>query len=74
MKKLYRSVTDKKLTGLCGGVGEYFNLDPTVIRVITLILTFFSVGTVLFIYLLASIFIPKSPYSHINDPSSYHYR
>ncbi len=33
MKKLYRSKTNKKLAGVCGGLGEYFGIDPTVIRV-----------------------------------------
>lgn len=33
-KKLYLSSVDKKLLGVCGGVAEYFNIDPTLIRVI----------------------------------------
>ena len=31
-KKLYRSSTDKKIAGVCGGLGEYFNIDPTLVR------------------------------------------
>ena len=38
MKQLYRSTTDKKLAGVCGGLGEYFNIDPTIIRVIFVVL------------------------------------
>ncbi len=38
MKKLYRSETDKKIAGICGGLGEYFDVDPTVWRVIFVIL------------------------------------
>ncbi len=38
MKKLYRSSTDRKIAGVCGGLGEYFNVDPTIIRVIFFIL------------------------------------
>ena len=38
MKKLYRSETDKKIAGICGGLGEYFDVDPTVWRVIFIIL------------------------------------
>lgn len=34
MKKLYRSTTDKKIAGVCGGLAEYFNIDPTIIRII----------------------------------------
>lgn len=38
MKKLYRSTTDKKIAGVCGGLAEYFNLDPTLVRVGALVL------------------------------------
>lgn len=38
MKKLYRSQTDKKIAGVCGGIAEYFDIDPTIVRVIFLIL------------------------------------
>ncbi len=34
MRKLYKSQTDKKLCGVCGGIAEYFNIDSTVIRLI----------------------------------------
>lgn len=33
MKKLYRSTTNKKIAGVCGGLGDYFNIDPTLIRI-----------------------------------------
>lgn len=38
MKKLYRSRNDKKIAGVCGGLGEYFNIDPTIWRIIFVIL------------------------------------
>jgi phage shock protein C len=38
MKKLYRSTSDKKIAGVCGGLAEYFNIDATVIRVIFILL------------------------------------
>jgi len=38
MKKLYRSTTDRKIAGVCGGLAEYFNIDPTIVRVIFVIL------------------------------------
>ena len=37
MKKLYRSASNKMLAGVCAGVAEYFNIDPTVIRVISFV-------------------------------------
>jgi phage shock protein C len=38
MKRLYRSQTDKKIAGVCGGIAEYFDIDPTLVRVIFVIL------------------------------------
>lgn len=38
MKKLYRSTSDKKIAGVCGGLAEYFNIDATIVRVIFVIL------------------------------------
>lgn len=37
-KRLYRSTTDKKIAGVCGGIAEYFNVDPVIIRIIAVIL------------------------------------
>lgn len=37
-KKLYRSRTNKKIAGVCGGLGQYFNIDPTIVRIIFLLL------------------------------------
>jgi phage shock protein C len=38
MKKLYRSETNKRIAGVCGGIGEMLNVDPTIIRVATIVL------------------------------------
>ena len=38
MKKLYRSSQDKKIAGVCGGIGAYFSLDPTIVRVLFVML------------------------------------
>lgn len=38
MKKLYRSTSDKKIAGVCGGLAEYFNIDATIVRVTFVIL------------------------------------
>lgn len=59
-KKLYLSSTDKKIAGVCGGIGEYFNVDSTLIRlawVFLLIPTAFIGG--LIAYVLAAAIIPK---------------
>ena len=60
MKKLYRSNINRKLCGVCGGFAEYFDLDPTIIRLIFIFLTLFGGGGVL-IYLICALVVPKSP-------------
>ena len=57
-KRLTLSVTDKKIAGVCGGIAEYFNIDPTLVRVITVVLVLFFGGGLL-AYLLAWIIMPK---------------
>ena len=56
-KKLYRSATNKMLFGVCGGLGEYFNVDPTIVRLLWAILA--STGTGIFVYFIAAIIIPQ---------------
>jgi len=58
-KKLYRSSTDTMLCGVCGGIGEYFGIDPTLIRIVWA-LTVCS-GPGILGYLLAAIIIPQNP-------------
>lgn len=59
MKKLYLS-KDKKLSGVCGGIGEYFEIDPTIVRLGWIILTVLT-GIVpgVIAYVIAAIVIPK---------------
>ena len=57
-KKLYRSKTDKKLCGVCGGLAEYLNVDPTVIRLIWVFATFF-IGCGLLAYIIAALIVPE---------------
>jgi phage shock protein PspC (stress-responsive transcriptional regulator) len=59
MKVLRRSMTDKKLFGICGGAGEYFDIDPTIIRIIYVIFTLLSGGAGILIYLLMYLIIPE---------------
>jgi phage shock protein C len=62
LKKLYRSRSDCRLTGVLGGLGEYFDLDPTLIRLAYVIFTL-TTGFIPGIigYLLAMLIIPKEP-------------
>lgn len=57
-KRLVKSNRNRVIAGVCGGIGEYLNIDPTVIRLIFLIFLFFC-GTGIFLYLIASILIPS---------------
>lgn len=59
-KKLYRSKKSRKIAGVCGGIAEYFDIDPTIVRLITLILVL-SAGGGLIAYIIAWIVIPEEP-------------
>lgn len=64
MKRLYRSTTDKKIAGVCGGLGEYLAVDPTVLRLIVAIV---CIATGIFPgvigYIIAWVVVPEAPAS-----------
>ncbi|PKM53820.1 Uncharacterized membrane protein YvlC [Petrocella atlantisensis] len=57
-KKLYRSRTDRMLFGVCGGLAEYFNVDPTLVRLVMVL--FWMTGGGFLAYLIAAIIIPEA--------------
>ena len=59
-KRLYKSKTNRVLFGVCGGLGEYFNIDPTIFRLI-LVLLICGAASGLVAYILAAIIMPE-PY------------
>ncbi len=59
-KKLYRSRNDRMLAGVCGGLGEYFDVDSTVIRLLFIVLAILG-GHGILAYLIALILIPLEP-------------
>ena len=59
-KRLYKS-RERMIFGVCGGIAKYFNIDPTLIRLLTVALSFFGVGSGIFIYIIAAIIIPNEP-------------
>ncbi len=61
MKKLYLSDVDKKIGGVCGGLGEYFDMDPTVVRVIFILIALLSLGLGIIAYILIWMIIPRKP-------------
>ena len=58
MKKLYRSKKNRVLGGVCGGVGEYLDVDPVIIRIIWVFLAL-GYGTGIILYLIAWLVIPE---------------
>lgn len=59
-KKLYRSKTNKQICGVCGGLAEYLNMDPTVARLIWVLVTLFA-GAGLLAYIICALVIPEKP-------------
>lgn len=59
-KKLYRSRNDKMLFGVCGGLANYFAVDPTIVRLITVLV--WLTGGGFLVYLAAGIIMPEAPY------------
>jgi phage shock protein C len=60
VKKLYRSTKNRMLAGVCGGIAEYFELDPTIIRVLFVLLSVFAGGGIL-AYIILWLLIPQEP-------------
>lgn len=56
-KKLYRSRDNRMLAGVCGGVGEFINVDPTIVRLVWAVSCFWFIGIVA--YIIALIIIPE---------------
>lgn len=58
--RLYRSTTNKVLFGVCGGLGEYMNVDPTIIRLLWIIFCLLY-GVGILAYFIAALVIPSEP-------------
>ena len=75
-KKLYRSTTDKKIAGVCGGFAQYFGIDSTLVR-LALVLFCLMGGAGLLFYIICAIVVPEEPavpqpgYTTYQDTSSY---
>ena len=67
-KKLYKSTTDRKLCGVCAGVANYLNIDPTVVRLLWALITFLG-GAGVIAYIVCALVIPDEPYNNnYQDP------
>ena len=60
-KKLYRSRSDKMIAGVCGGLGQYLGVDPTLIRLTFVLLLLFGIGSGLLVYLAMMLLVPLEP-------------
>lgn len=59
-KKLKRTIgKEAMLMGICGGLGKYFDLDPTIVRILVALTTFFSFGSLILVYIILAFIIPK---------------
>lgn len=67
-KKLYKSTTDRKLCGVCAGIANYLNIDPTVVRLLWALITFLG-GAGVIAYIVCALVIPDEPYNNnYQDP------
>lgn len=63
-KKLYKSNTDKKLDGVCGGIGKYFDIDSSVVRLAWVAFTLLG-GSGLLAYIICAIILPREPGGYV---------
>lgn len=58
-KKLYRSESDRTLCGVCAGIAEYFEIDPTLIRLAWVFCCLFGVFPAVIAYIIAAVIVPS---------------
>lgn len=66
--RLYRSETDKILGGVCGGIAEVYDLDPSMVRLLTIFIELITAGSAILLYLIAWLIIPTE--SEVQDRNS----
>jgi phage shock protein C len=67
-KKLYRSRTNRYIAGVCGGLGDYFKMDPTLVRLIFVLAALVGWGTPVILYIVMAIIVPEEPGSGPIEP------
>lgn len=58
-KKFTRSIADRKIAGVCGGIARYFDWDPTIVRVVYTLLTVFTAFSGVIVYLILALVMPE---------------
>ena len=72
MKKLYRSKTEKMLSGVCGGIAVYLNVDPTIVRLVWALVSLFSAAIPgVLLYVICVLIIPEEPDAY--DTTGYYH-
>lgn len=72
MKKLYRSKNERMLEGVCGGIAVYFNIDPTIVRLVWALVSIFSAAIPgVLLYIVCSFIIPEEPDAY--DTTGYYH-
>jgi phage shock protein PspC (stress-responsive transcriptional regulator) len=61
VKRLYRSNQNRMIAGICGGLAEYFNIDPSIVRLLAVVGFFVTASVVFWAYLILWIVIPEAP-------------
>ena len=61
VKKLYRSRNEQMLAGVCGGLAEYFGIDPTIVRLLFVATVLLGMGGAVLVYILMMIIVPIDP-------------
>ncbi len=61
INKLYRSTENRMIAGICGGIGEYFNIDPSIVRLLWILASFASVGLGVLVYLILIFVLREKP-------------
>jgi phage shock protein C len=61
MKRLYRGTRNRMLGGVCAGLGEHLDVDPTIIRLVWVAVTLLSIGIGIIVYIIAWVIVPEEP-------------
>ena len=71
-KQLQRSRNNRMIAGVCGGIGEYFSIDPTLVRLGFVLGTFLGLGSLVIAYIILMIVVPEEPvtYSPVPPPAA----
>lgn len=65
MRRIYKERFDKKISGVCGGLAQYFQFDASIIRVIWVLLSILSGGIFVMVYIILALLLPKGPKSYV---------